>query len=262
MGEALLLAFLVTTFLFTTVGVMGSSMNPSLNTGERVFVPKYDTWLVRFGLKHWQRGQIAIIKPPVGTPNSIAEFPVLGFPFKAFFIKRIVAVPGDEVSYRKGQLLVNGVAVDESHITDKLIFDPSESTWESEYNYPRVCLQGGKITSVGTQSFRGAPESFPKYLAPTLEMLVPPDEEAIAKSQASEYCYVGSLKLKPGYYFVMGDNRTPGGSEDSRTFGPLPATAIAGRANFVWWPPVSQGRLNWRALPVPNGFSQLPSTRP
>lgn len=118
-GEALLLAFLVTTFIFTTVGVVGNSMNPlnggalpagsvSLQNGERVFVPKYETWLVRFGLTQWRRGEIAIIKPPEGTPNAVAQFPILGFQFKAFFIKRIVGVPGDEVSIREGQLVLNG----------------------------------------------------------------------------------------------------------------------------------------------------------
>lgn len=38
-GEALLVAFLVTTFVFTTVGVVGQSMFPTLRNGERVLVP-------------------------------------------------------------------------------------------------------------------------------------------------------------------------------------------------------------------------------
>jgi signal peptidase I len=41
-GEALLVAFLVTTFVFTTVGVVGQSMFPTLRNGERVLVPKGD----------------------------------------------------------------------------------------------------------------------------------------------------------------------------------------------------------------------------
>jgi signal peptidase I len=262
-GEALLLAFLVTTFLFTTVGVVGSSMNPTLLNGERVFVPKYETWLVRFGLMQWRRGEVAIVKPPEGTPNAYARFPVLGFPFRAFFIKRIVAVPGDTVSYREGQLYVNGQAVNERHITDFLEFDPKSSLYTSDYNYPRVCLREGQITSISTQSrYQISPADIERdpdyaYLKNTLRMLVPPGEEEKARSRGQEYCYTGALKLEPGYYFVMGDNRTPGGSEDGRTFGPIPATSIAGRANFVWWPPVIQGKLRWRTLPVPEGFRNL-----
>lgn len=50
----------------------------------------------------------------------------------------------------------------------------------------------------------------------------------------------------------MGDNRTFGGSEDSRTFGPVPTSAIAGRANAVWWP---LNRI--RGLDIPEGFKGL-----
>ncbi|RDI94872.1 signal peptidase I [Meiothermus sp. QL-1] len=244
-GEALLLAFLVTTFLFTTVGVVGSSMNPTLLNGERVFVPKYETWLVRFGLMQWQRGEVAIVKPPEGTPNAVARFPVLGFEFRAFFIKRIVALPGDEVSLREGVLYVNGQPLNELHITASLQPYPD--------SYPVVCYRDGRLTALITQQqVRFTPELLPDYLRPTLEMLVPPSEEELAKSRLGEHCFVGALKLRPGYYFVMGDNRTFGGSEDSRTFGPVPVTAIAGRANAVWWP---LNRI--RLLPVPEGFRAL-----
>ncbi len=37
-----------------------------------------------------------------------------------------------------------------------------------------------------------------------------------------------------GEYYVMGDNRTD--SEDSRFFGPIPASLIVGRAVAVVWP--------------------------
>jgi len=61
----------------------------------------------------------------------------------------------------------------------------------------------------------------------------------------------------------MGDNRTLGGSEDSRVFGPIPDPNIAGRASAVWWPPLTrdeQGRwkLNLRRLTIPPGFRAVP----
>lgn len=244
-GEALLLAFLVTTFVFTTVGVVGNSMNPNLQWGERVFVPKYETWLVRFGLMQWRRGEVAIVKPPEGTPNAIARFPVLRFSFRAFFIKRIIALPGDEVSLRDGVVYLNGKALDESHITDKL--EPYTDS------YPKACYKDGNLTTfIAQQEQRFDVGNLPEYLKPAVEMLVPPSaadlENAVAEADGSR-CAVASLKLKPGYYFMMGDNRTFGGSEDSRTFGPVPTTAIAGRANAIWWP------INKiRGLPVPQGF--------
>jgi signal peptidase I len=44
----------------------------------------------------------------------------------------------------------------------------------------------------------------------------------------------GPVKIPPGEYYVMGDNRTD--SEDSRFFGPIPKSLIVGRAVAVIWP--------------------------
>jgi signal peptidase I len=44
----------------------------------------------------------------------------------------------------------------------------------------------------------------------------------------------GPVKIPPGEYYVMGDNRTD--SEDSRYFGPIPRSLIVGRAVAVVWP--------------------------
>ncbi len=44
----------------------------------------------------------------------------------------------------------------------------------------------------------------------------------------------GPVKIPPGEYYVMGDNRTD--SEDSRFFGPIRKSLIVGRAVAVVWP--------------------------
>ncbi len=49
-----------------------------------------------------------------------------------------------------------------------------------------------------------------------------------------EYNLPGPVKIPPGEYYVMGDNRTD--SEDSRFFGPIPEGLIVGRAVAVVWP--------------------------
>lgn len=45
-----------------------------------------------------------------------------------------------------------------------------------------------------------------------------------------------SVTVPPHSYFVMGDNRSPGGSLDSRAFGPVDVRDISGRAVVSVWP--------------------------
>ena len=61
-----------------------------------------------------------------------------------------------------------------------------------------------------------------------------------------------STVVPAGTYFVLGDNRYPYGSQDSRSFGPVESDRVAGRASFVLWPPVRSSeaglQLNLRGL--------------
>ena len=50
-----------------------------------------------------------------------------------------------------------------------------------------------------------------------------------------------TIKIPPGDYFMMGDNR--GESDDSRFWGPVPEKWIIGVAFFTYWPPDRIGTL-------------------
>ena len=124
-AEALVIAFLVVTFLFNTVGVVGSSMRPSLDggvgsanvlqsllTGDRVFLPKYDTWLGVWA--SWvpiAAARFWSCATPKTRPRRC------GFSRRPFFIKRLVARGGDRLRIEDGQVYVNGHPVDQSFIT-------------------------------------------------------------------------------------------------------------------------------------------------
>jgi signal peptidase I len=49
------------------------------------------------------------------------------------------------------------------------------------------------------------------------------------------------IKIPPGEYFMMGDNR--GASDDSRFWGPVPDKWVIGVAFFTYWPPDRIGFL-------------------
>jgi len=48
--------------------------------------------------------------------------------------------------------------------------------------------------------------------------------------------------------FVMGDNRAPGGSLDSRRLGPISLSKLVGRARLAYWPPSDLGILGNGAI--------------
>lgn len=52
----------------------------------------------------------------------------------------------------------------------------------------------------------------------------------------SDFANTAPVTVAPGHYFVIGDNRSPGGSLDSRMFGVVERNDIAGRAVLSLWP--------------------------
>jgi signal peptidase I len=203
-GEAVIIAVFVTTFIFTTVAIQGNSDQPNVFNNERVFVPKYETWLHKLGVGSFQRGDLVVLKPPQGSPSSVKPMPIISnfvpsATYRPYFIKRIVGVSGDRIRLVKGQLYVNDIKVEETHTT---------SYWKAINNWDK----DSGLASSDEWYFR--------------------DE----KERAKKTDYV----VPKGQFFVMGDNRSIGGSEDSRVFGPVKLDDFSGRAVFVWWPPVAQ----------------------
>jgi signal peptidase I len=131
---------------------------------------------------------------PTGAPQrgDIIVFfhPVTG----ERMVKRVVGVPGDVIAMRDNALWINGAAVRRARISvpdASELSDPGPLVAERE-------LLGASPHAVLYQPRRAARRSF-------TSVAVPPD-----------------------HYFVMGDNRD--NSRDSRYFGMVPRSAIAGRA--------------------------------
>jgi len=284
-AEALVVAFLVVTFLFTTVGVVGSSMQPtlyggkdhshilhSLLVGDRVFIPKYSTWLRRLGLQGpYAHGDIVVLREPKTSPDYLIKKQqgctetFLINRCQPFFIKRVIGQPGDTVSIHAGQVLVNGTAIDQSFITasGKVHIEPVQ--------FPRIILRDGKPAALEIGFAHVAGINYP--VVPTTQQptgFLPLNDPRVQHYYGMLTGHIvvpdgapdgtpvlAAFRIPKNRYFVMGDNRNPNGSEDSRFFGAVPANTIAGQATAVIWPPVRDGKLNWRTLAPPNAFQTL-----
>ena len=92
LATALIVVFLLQTFLFRIIRVDGQSMETTLHDGERLFVNVAE---LKF-TGHIARDSIVICN----YPNRYTQ--VLGIRFNTFFVKRLVGVPGDQVYREKG----------------------------------------------------------------------------------------------------------------------------------------------------------------
>ncbi len=188
--QPLVVALLFTQFVATLVGVSGASMMPSLRNGERVVIPKYETWLHKAGVGQFSRGDVLIFKPPPGTLSTS----FLGlWTTRPFLIKRLVGLPGDTVRLDRGEVYVNGRRLNQAFITD---YWRAQGCWDTDSSLANKAAAGN-----GMQ----------------------------VRSSAT-------ITVPAGQYFLMGDNRTATGSEDSRIFGTVPLRDVAGRATLVVWP--------------------------
>lgn len=89
---AILVVFVIQSFLFRIIRVDGHSMDTTLADGERLFVTVTD---VKFGSV--ARDSVVICHYPNRYNNFLGIIPM-----KTYFVKRVVAVPGDTVYRQNG----------------------------------------------------------------------------------------------------------------------------------------------------------------
>lgn len=109
-----ILIFIAQSFL-----VKGSSMDPTLQDGERLIVNKF---IYKFRTP--RTGEIVVFKYPSDPSKK--------------FIKRVIGEPGDSVSIQDSKVYVNGRALDEPYILEKM---------DSDYEY--VTVPEGTIFVLG-----------------------------------------------------------------------------------------------------------------
>jgi len=84
-------------FLYQPVKVEGTSMMPSLEDQERIFVNKFV-----YRLESIQRGDIVVFRYPRDPSKS--------------FIKRVIGLAGDHIQIDAGRVYVNGNLLDEEYV--------------------------------------------------------------------------------------------------------------------------------------------------
>ncbi len=161
--------------------VPGSAMFPAIWPGDRLLAAK-NAYLSR----NPQPGDIVIFRNPEDR--------------RIFFLKRVVALAGDSVEIRDGDLYVNDVKLKREAVAPPAVTPPQIpggnyfEEWNGSAAY-RILLSANAAPGAG---------HFPRTVVP------------------KNCC------------FVLGDNRNT--SLDSREFGAIPIVGIVGKASFIYAP--------------------------
>ena len=99
--------FIALQFTIQSSVVVGSSMEPNLQNGQRLVVSK-----VAYAFHEPARGDVVIFHPPSSRRTE--------------YIKRIIGLPGDTVEIKNGRVIVNGELLEESYIDNPPLYTMSQ----------------------------------------------------------------------------------------------------------------------------------------
>ncbi len=207
--------FMLRSFVVEPFKIPSGSMLPTLQVGDLILVNKY-----HFGIR------LPVINKKIIEVNAPKRGDVTVFRYpldpRIDYIKRIVGLPGDQVTWKDQKLAINGQWVPTK---------PSTESYDGEAR--RYIPQS--VETLGTLEHR-------ILVDPTRGSLVSPLSDFSGPRNACTYTYEGvSCKVPEGHYFVMGDNRD--NSQDSRFWGFVPDQHLVGRAFFVWMNFGNLGRI-------------------
>jgi len=199
--------FLMRSFLFEPFKIPSGSMVPTLVIGDLILVNKF-----HYGIR------LPVINKKIMANNEPQRGDVMVFRYPVNpsldYIKRVVGVPGDEISYLNKKLMVNGQPVDNAPLAD--YYD--DDTMRYYMQFTEKLGQGEHRIAVD----KNRPPYIPQQFV-----------ENFAFKENCRYSGEGVVcKVPAGHYFMMGDNRD--NSQDSRFWGFVPDENIVGKAFVIW----------------------------
>ena len=189
----LLLVFCIRSFLFQPYRVPTGSLKPTVMPGDFILVNQYH-YGVRFPV--WDKKLVSVGEPARGQ-IALFYYPV---DHRFTFVKRVIGLPGDHISYIDKVLYVNGKKASQKFVAD--VTELNDFGQMVTYQKYQEDLNGVKHDVFEINDGSHPAHNFYNIVVPQ------------------------------GEYFMMGDNRDE--SDDSRYWGFVPEKNLVGHALFIW----------------------------
>ena len=206
----ILLVFGLRSFLFEPFRIPSGSMVPTLLVGDLILVNKfhYGVRLPVLNKKIFdnhpvQRGDVMVFRYPVDPRMD--------------YIKRVVGLPGDEVSWRNQRLYLNGQEVKTEALGPYFDEDPSSLRERPLFKEALGAVEHQMLVD----------RDLPNLLTRMGRT------DSLQHASHCSYTVEGvTCKVPANHYFMLGDNRD--NSQDSRYWGFVPDQNVVGKAVFIW----------------------------
>lgn len=199
LGAAVLVVFAVwiplRMFFYQPFVTTSRSMEPALEIGDFFFVEKW-----RYG---WSRYGFGM--PPgsaVPERGDLVVYARKAGETEQDFVKRIIGLPGDEIRIDGGQLVINGTPVSRRFLYD--IEGKDDIGFDEKLDVHEEVLPDGPTITV------------------------------FNRKTGSLFDTVAAVRVEPGHYFVIGDNRDRSLDSRSADHGLVPFRDIVGRVGVIY----------------------------
>ena len=174
---------------------------PTLLVGDFILVNKF-AYGLRAPVWHYritegdrpERGDVIVFR----FPNDESQD----------YIKRVIGLPGDHISYYNRRLSVNGKALE----------------IETDRVYEGLGDANGMYNASGCDRANAQCQVYVEHIGDI--------SYTVMTNPSSTYSVNGEIFVPEDHYFVMGDNRDH--SNDSRLWGFVPEKNLVGKATWIW----------------------------